>query len=216
MSATLSDMVTTHRKHASRERRAAAEQAILEAARTLLADRRVRDLSIDDLMTAAGLSRTAFYRYFPDLETLLQRLLDDARDELADAAAQWLADDRGGDPVSSLRESLEAVAAVWGRRGHVLRAVVDAAAGDAEIESVYTEFIQFFVDAVTARISADLAAGLIHGLDPRPTAEALICMNERYLAETVGRQAGADHRAQAETLLLIWQRTLYPQLGRKM
>lgn len=205
-------MVTTHRRHAGRERRAAAEQAILEAARTLLADRRVRDLSIDDLMSAAGLSRTAFYRYFPDLETLLQRLLEDARDELADAAAKWLADDRGGDPVRNLRDGLEAVAAVWGRRGHVLRAVVDAAAGDSEIENVYTEFVRFFVDAVTARISGDLAAGLIHGLDPRPTAEALVCMNERYLAGTVGREAGADHRVHAETLLLIWQRTLYPQL----
>lgn len=41
---------------------------------------------------------------------------------------------------------------MYARRGYVLQAVVDAARGDAEIEAVYREFVQYFVDAVTTRL----------------------------------------------------------------
>jgi hypothetical protein len=67
-----------------------------------------------------------------------------------------------------------------------------------------------FVDAVTVRIRADQDAGLSAGLDPRPTAEALVWMAERYLSETLGRDGDTDPAVVGATLVAIWQRTLYP------
>ena len=51
------------------------EKAILDATAILLNSRPFRDLTVEDVMTAAGLGRTAFYRYFPDLESLVVRLM---------------------------------------------------------------------------------------------------------------------------------------------
>ena len=37
-----------------------------------------RELTVDELMEGTGLSRTAFYRYFPDRESVLVDLLEEA------------------------------------------------------------------------------------------------------------------------------------------
>ena len=51
---------------------------ILEATEALLAHREFRDLTVEDVMVTTGLTRTSFYRYFPDRIVLLQALRDRA------------------------------------------------------------------------------------------------------------------------------------------
>src|SRR5688572_6827174 len=51
----------TRRKAHTKERRATAERQILEGFEALLADRPFRDLTVEDVMANAGLSRTTFY-----------------------------------------------------------------------------------------------------------------------------------------------------------
>jgi AcrR family transcriptional regulator len=199
----------TQRRHAGRDRRAEAERQIADSARNLLATSRFREVSVDDVMAGTGLTRTAFYRYFPDLETLLQRLLAEAREELTLSAGGWLGG-TGDDAPLALAETVTDFVAAYGRQGRVLRAVMDAAAGDSDIEAAYHDLVYGFIDAVTARIEADQATGLCRGLDPRATAEALVWMTERYLAETLGRDGHADPGVIGRTLVAIWQRALYP------
>src|SRR5215218_4132514 len=179
-----------------RRRRQDSEQEILEAAARLLRARPFRELTVDDLMAATSQSRTAFYRHFTDRQDLLVHLIRDLNEELWEMSAGWL---RGsGDPLAEGRESLQRLADVYAAHGPLLRAIAEAASHDADVEAVYRNLVQGFVDATAARIRRDVAA-------------ALVWMTERHLAATFGRvgASDADQAAALETLFTIWMRTLY-------
>jgi AcrR family transcriptional regulator len=139
-----------------RRRRQDSEQEILEAAGRLLRERPFRELTVDDLMAATSQSRTAFYRHFTDRQDLLVHLIGDLNEELWEMSAGWL---RGsGDPLAEGRESLARLADVYAAHGPLLRAIAEAASHDADVEGVYRNLVQGFVDATAARIRRDAAA----------------------------------------------------------
>ncbi|MDE3205336.1 MAG: TetR/AcrR family transcriptional regulator [Acidobacteriota bacterium] len=199
----------TDRRTQLRRRREAIEQAILDATEALLADRPFRDLSIEDVMTRAGLTRTAFYRYFPDLEAVLLRQLLHARGELGRAADLWLNIDV--DPREGLLPAATALAEVFCQHGRLLLALADASAGSPDIEQAWHAAIQSFVAPVQARIEGLHQQGLCQIADPAQTAIALVWMNERYLLETYGRDQGLPIPEAAQTLATIWRRTLFAE-----
>src|SRR5947209_20523822 len=71
-------MATARQRSQHRLRRADTRAQILAAARSALRERPYRELTIEDLMASAGLSRTIFYRHFDDLGDLVVRLLEEA------------------------------------------------------------------------------------------------------------------------------------------
>jgi AcrR family transcriptional regulator len=197
------------RRTAVRRRRAAIEQAILDATEALLTDRAFRDLSVEDVMARAGLTRTAFYRYFPDLEAVLLRQLLSAQGELRHAADLWL--NKDVDPREGLFAAATALAEVFFRHGRLLLALADASAGSPDIEAAWRTAIQSFVAPVQARIEGLSREGLCQISDPAQTAIALVWMNERYLLETFGRGQGLPIPEAAQTLATIWRRTLFAE-----
>lgn len=192
-----------------RQRRAATEQAILNATEALLADRAFRDLSIEEVMARAGLTRTAFYRYFPDLEAVLIRKLLAIRGELGQAADLWLRVDT--DPRSGLLPAATGLAQVFRHHGRLLLALADASAGSPDIEEAWHAAIQSFVAPVRERIEGLCRDGLCVLDDPAQTAVALVWMNERYLLETFGRGQGVSVSVAARTVASIWHRTLFAE-----
>ena len=188
-----------------------AEAEIVAAAESLLRERPFRELTVDDLMAATTQSRTAFYRFFPDRNALVVRLLYDLAEELWTMSAVWLAG--SGDPLVEGRQSIERLVDVYQAHGPLLGAIHEAAALDDEVERVYQDLARRFVDATAARIERDSAAGRTVQLpDVREVATALVWMSERYLAATFARPglAGPEAREVAvETLYTIWMRTLY-------
>jgi AcrR family transcriptional regulator len=192
-----------------RRRRQDTEQEIRVAAGRLLRERPFRELTVDDLMAATSQSRTAFYRHFTDRQDLLVHLVSDLNEELWEMSAGWL---RGsGDPLVEGRASLERLADVYAAHGPMLRAIAEAASHDADVEDVYRNLVQGFVDATAARIRRDAAAGRTSLAHPDHVAAALVWMTERHLAATFGRVGAtdADRAAALETLFTIWMRTLY-------
>jgi AcrR family transcriptional regulator len=67
------------RRAAARTRREAARERIVAAAERLLRDRPYRELSVEEVMAEAGLSRTIFYRHFDGLPELVLSLFDTSR-----------------------------------------------------------------------------------------------------------------------------------------
>jgi len=192
-----------------RRRRQDSEREILVAAGRLLAERPFRELTVDDLMAATSQSRTAFYRHFTDRQDLLVHLIRDLNEELWEMSADWL---RGsGDPLVEGRESLTRLADVYAAHGPLLRAIAEAASHDADVEGVYRNLVQGFVDATAARIRRDAAAGRTSLAHPDQVAAALVWMTERHLTATFGRAGAtdADRTVALETLFTIWMRTLY-------
>ena len=145
-------------------------QLILDASLKFLWTHPFRDLTVGELMSLAGISRSAFYHYFQDLHELMEALLYGLEDEVFHVTAPWFSGE--GDPISLLMESLENMVQVCYQRGPILRAVSDAAPMDERLEKAWTGFVKDFDDAVTIRIEQQQAAGLIKPFDARPVAMA--------------------------------------------
>ena len=80
-------------------------QAILDAALKFLWTQPFRDLTVGELMSLAGTSRSAFYQYFQDLHDLMETLLCGLEEDIFGVAAPWLQGE--GDPIPLLEETME-------------------------------------------------------------------------------------------------------------
>src|ERR1700742_4551887 len=70
-----------------------ARRRILDATRDLLLDRPFAALTVGDVMTRAGLTRTVFYRHFGTLAQMAPELLPDSEDPLLDQVLRGPADE---------------------------------------------------------------------------------------------------------------------------
>jgi TetR/AcrR family transcriptional regulator, ethionamide resistance regulator len=172
-----------------------------------LRERPFRDLTVDEVMARTTLSRPSFYVYFRDRHHLAVRLVEGIGAELFDMSERWLAGT--GDPREEVRSAFEGIGAVYEEHGFVLSAIADAAGHDSEVEATYRGLILRFVEASTARIEHDIAAGRTAGVDARETARALVWMSERYLNEALGRMPRTPVESVLEALSTVWVRTLY-------
>jgi AcrR family transcriptional regulator len=188
----------------SAERRAA---LLLDTVERLLQEQSFRDLTVAQVMNEAGLPRTTFYRYFPDLESILILGVAQVSEELGDAAVLWL--DDATDPVASLTPAAHALVDVYRRHGRLLLAFAEAAATAPSVEIAWQASVGSFVDLAAVRIRALVAAGRSDIRHPDETATALIWMTERFLLETYGRGPGGSAETSTEVLERIWHRTLF-------
>lgn len=193
-----------------RRSREEARLEILDAAEQFLRERPLRELTVGDLMDRTSIGRSAFYVYFEDRYRLVGALLGRLETVFVEAATPWLSDPAKPDPFSRLREALEATVAVWTEHGPVLRAIAEAAAQDRDVEQAYRwGLLERFIVAIAERIETGQALGRIGDLDPRETAAALILMNERYLADRLGRSPQLETQQAVHALYGIWCATLY-------
>lgn len=184
-----------------------AESEILEAAENFLREHPFRELTIDDVMSRTGLSRPSFYEYFRDRHHLIMKLTERLTSSTYTRSEPWLS---GSDLVEDLRATLEGIVELYITRGHLLRALADAATHDHQAELCYRKMMTGFIDATAARIREAVQRGVIKDIDAEEVATALVYMNEGYLIEKLGSKSKTDPRIVAETLLVIWQRVLYP------
>lgn len=184
-----------------------AETEILEAAENFLREHPFRELTIDDVMSRTGLSRPSFYEYFRDRHHLIMKLTERLTSSTYTRSEPWLS---GSDLAEDLRATLEGLVELYVTRGHLLRALADAATHDPQAELSYRKMMTTFIEATAERIREAVERGVIEDLDAEQVATALVLMNERYLIEKLGNHPQADPKVVAATLLLIWQRVLYP------
>ena len=192
----------------ARSERRATRGRVLTACQELLEQRPWVDIPLEDVMSRAGLTRTAFYRHFEDREHLLLALLEELGLSLNAAGEAWTTG--VDDPLAGLRHGLAELAQTYATHGRVLRALADAAGYDADINARYQELAAALTAAVAGRLRDEIAAGRTHLVDPDETARALVWLNERYLVQTFGRRPFAtDPETAAATLAEIWIRTVY-------
>ncbi len=181
--------------------------AILNAGVEFVWSHPFRDLTVNVLMASTGLSRSAFYQYFKDLQDLMESLLDLLKNEVYAVTGPWF--EGTGDPVILLNDSLAGLVDVCYRLGPILRAADDAAATDERYEKVWKQFIEQFDDAITTRIKADQEQGLIPNFDARPVAEALNRLDVFTLLDAFGQHPRKQPEPVYEALSRIWISTLY-------
>jgi AcrR family transcriptional regulator len=188
------DVQAMHRRRRSRTRR-----RILDAALALLEERPWSEISLEQIMARADLSRTAFYRHFDDRQLLLLALLEDVGVRLEDVPARW--QDGVGDPETELRAALLELATVYMRHGRLLAAIADVSADDADVRAVYRGLVERLSAAVARRLASDPRRPVE---DPEEVAYALIWMNEAYLKSRFGRTPLGDPQRAAAALAEVW------------
>jgi AcrR family transcriptional regulator len=184
-----------------------AEGEIVSAAEALLRERPFRDLTVDEVMRRTDLSRPSFYVYFRDRHHLVLKVVEQLGTELRMMSERWYTGT--GDGPTLAREAIQGIVDVYARNGPVLRALADAATDDREVERVYGEIVQSFVDVTARHIQAEIHSGRVLELDPLETAKALVWMMERYLLLSLARRPAVPPETVARTLSTIWTRTLY-------
>jgi AcrR family transcriptional regulator len=190
------------------ERRA----ALLGALEELLAARSLSEIGIADMTTAAGLTRSAFYFYFPTKAAAVAALLADFYEEMQQAAADWY-EGGTGTPLERLRTGFQASAELWRARAGLLVAMLDAIGTDPEVRDVWNTWIGGFVDRITDRISQDRQAGLARDSTTDPHALAIVLLGAAlYTMEHDVRAIRAgqppDDTLQA-AIIETWYRTIY-------
>lgn len=194
-----------------RRQRRDARRRILDCARELLELRPWSEITLEQVMTEAQLTRTTFYRYFDDRELLLIALLQEVAADLDAAGAPWK--QGASDPAGELRENLRTLADVFAAHGRLLQAISDAASHDSDLRGAYLQLADRLVATTAERIAAEVAAGRSRIVDVEQVACALTWCNERYLLRLFGGRPLGDPAVAAAALAEIWITTIYGSVG---
>jgi AcrR family transcriptional regulator len=186
---------TATRRDQQRRQRGENRARIVDAAEAELRRKPFREVTIDEVMQAAGLTRTIFYRHFDDLPDLLLKVAGGAFQEVyagASAIAEVEATDR-----ASLRKALAQAIDAFALHGPIIRATAEAASFDAEVERVYVAVFERFVE-----LTATVIPPAQH--DARETARALTHMNVAYLIDSFGREPKVSPDEALDAIAAIW------------
>ena len=192
---------------AQRRRREDTRRRILSVARELLEDRPWSEISVEDIMDGAELSRTSFYRHFDDRQLIVVALVDELELSFEEIASHWTQSDQ--DHEQNLKRALTELVVIHVDHGRVLQAMSDIATSDPDLREAYLALHGRLTELVSAKIEREIAAGRSRVKDPAETSRALLWMNERYLLQSFGRDRNGDVGRAADTLGEIWVGTIY-------
>jgi TetR/AcrR family transcriptional regulator, ethionamide resistance regulator len=191
-------------------RKAALEEKLLAAVESLHGrGLGYGDISVETLISEAGVTRSTFYAYFEDKDALLRDLAGTVVDELLQP---WLAIQPHGSK-SDLRRGIDEICRTYRAHGAIMVAIDEPIPGGGA-EREFTGLMARGAAAVSAYVKAGQAAGLIDPtLDAATVAALLMWMSERGLAKLVADAAPRDIDALAEGLTEIFWRTLRGEAG---
>lgn len=186
------------------------EQAILATAERLLEERQLADISVDDLAKGAGLSRPTFYFYFKSKEQVLLSLLEPviaSADAEFDGAVGRLPED----PRRVWRNGIKAFFAAFSSHRALARAATEALATSSELRSVWSGFMQKWIDQTAAMITAERERGAApQTITAADLATSLNQMNERTMMAALSAETPAvDEERVVDTLTHIWVSSIY-------
>jgi len=184
------------------------ERTILDTTRALLADVPFSDLTIEQIATAAGVSRSSLYFYFADKAQIILLLYAEVLEEMSAALERWFADpDKHAEPWS--RASINAAVTVARRNANVVCAALDSRGSNLEIDRAFNQYFDRAISRSAALIERERAAGLAPSCGPpaEALARALMHMTLHSIHELL-RNGGssADAKALIETLTVLWAR----------
>lgn len=186
------------------------QRAILSTAEQLLGERSLAEISIEQLSTGAGISRSAFYFYFPSKEAVLLALLDRVIAEV-ESEVDALPRDFEKEPAAAWRRSIGVFVDVFDSHRAVASAAIASRSRNDEVHELWSKSMQAWADYTTDVIRAERARGAApDGVDAHDLAVALNLMNERVLAAAFSGEAPAiDREAVLDVLSSIWIRSIY-------
>ena len=201
----------TRRSQSSRaQRREEIRDRLLAVVERLLAGgESYTEISVERLVSDAGLSRSTFYVYFEDKGDLLRAWFSEIEAEVESAARDWWALGRHSER-EDLRRALSNVVNAYRPHTTLMAAMYDAAAFDQAVR----ELVQAMMDWNIAGLRKHIKAGQREGfIDPhlpaQQTAAWLTWMAERGLHQLVREASDAELDRLIDAYTGIVWNTLY-------
>ena len=189
---------------------------LLSALEALLEERALEEIGIAEITRAAGVTRSAFYFYFPSKAAAVAALLADFYDEMIDAASDWY-EATDGSGFERLHGSFQASVGAWRGRAALMVAMLDAVGTDAEARELWQDWIEAYVKRTASRIDEDRAAGLAReSVDSHMLATVLV----GAAFHVMERDVRAIHAGKAPSELVVpaltdtWHRAIYKDTDR--
>jgi TetR/AcrR family transcriptional regulator, ethionamide resistance regulator len=199
--------VATKHQPVRRRNRQEVETAVREALLRLLSSGiPFKKLTVDELARAAGLSRTAFYFYFPGKEQALMSAANEVNVEFLARADTWWHGE--GPPEQLVREALEGILQVYVEHAALLRAAVELSSYSQEFEDFYKGLLDRFVQATADHLRRERDAGRLRPVDCDVVAEELVWMAER--SNHVLIKQGRSPQELVDSMTDVWVHALYP------
>jgi AcrR family transcriptional regulator len=181
----------------------------LATAERLLEQRRLADISVDDLARGAGLSRPTFYFYFPSKDAVLLTLFERVIVE-ADSALEDMVANPPADLKALWRTGINVFVETFGSHRAVSLAA-NAARTNADMRELWSRFMQKWVGHIATVIETERARGAAPvTLPAHELSAALNLLNENVMLTSF-----ADDRPSVpkehllETLVHIWVTSIY-------
>lgn len=185
------------------------EEEILGALDRLLAEKPLKEVEVEELARAAGISRPTFYFYFESKNAVLASLTTLLMDRMHAAANEVEGE---LDPLEDIKARIATSSELWREKGYILRAAVQTWASEPSIRAVYEEGISYFVESLAKKIRSVRRSGAAP--DGPPTAEALaralVWLNERcFYTNSLGSEMAVPDDELVSTLSMVWHRAIY-------
>lgn len=187
------------------------EEAILEALRTLSAERGFSAVTMDTLADAVGISKATLYQHFNSKDALLAALLA----QQIDRFNAWLESAGGRPPVEQLREAMRAL---MGGHFTPLRGLVSVGREEALPVFYNTPALIERHEQILAALAAIIRQGQADGsiaadLSPYVVISAMLALSGVTLEESAGpgyRAALAAHPDHTDQMLALFERAIRP------
>ncbi|WP_327286821.1 TetR/AcrR family transcriptional regulator [Streptomyces sp. NBC_01198] len=162
------------------------------------------EISVQQILEEAGVSRATFYAHFQGKSDVLVRLTDDLRESLLALARQWdPAAEQGG--AERFARFFTDVIAIHRAHRRVLTAVQEAATYDPAVGDFYTADLENFEETALRTVLAEQAAGATAAdLDPVSASRIIVWGGAQAIAHHIRVDDGAGDAAFARELARIW------------
>jgi TetR/AcrR family transcriptional regulator, ethionamide resistance regulator len=201
-----------------RGRRPTTYQAVLAAVTRLLETVPLSQLSVAQILAAAGVGRTSFYEHFTSKEDVVVKLVRSVSAEMAHEIEPMFS--RGeGSPDEGFREGLTRLIRMSDRYAPLILTATEEWPAVPELRRLWFRMHADLTARIAAIIVQDRAAGLAPpGADAQALAAGLVWSTERalHIAKTGLVPALPDHEAIVAPLVQLYVQTIYgrpPQLA---
>lgn len=201
----------TRKSQSSRsQRRDEARRRLLDVVEKLLEEGETfTEISVERLVSEAGMSRSTFYVYFEDKGDLLRAWFAEITAELSDVASGWWS--LGPDATfADVREALDRIVKTYKPHTTLMAATYDAAAYDPSVREPVEQMMTGNTAGLRKHIKAGQAGGFVDpSLPAAQTAAWLTWMAERGLHQTVRTASPAELEKLIDAYAGIVWNTLY-------
>jgi AcrR family transcriptional regulator len=186
-------------------------RAILDALAELLIHRAIGDLTVGEIASAAGVTRSGFYFYFESKYAALAVATGEIWSELSDRVGSF---QRIGaeSPIEHMRRNIKVGMELWRTREAVLVASVQAAPLDDQLAEQWREWSEIFTAIFVDVIVEDQRAGLAHPVQTNISmlvATLLESSIHMMYRDRLARNNAAQSAEVLETLLAIWEAAVW-------